>query len=106
MFHFSFKFHKDTVLKVFALQECFAINGAVEEPWEAQIPHQVFDVLPAEEIFVEILCEVVNDGLKQLWLCIEEFLSHQGERPMEHAEVGVKLLKHLMEKLRIFFLEE
>ena len=61
-----FKFHKDTVLEVFCLQEGFPVNWAVEESREAKVPHQVVNVLLVEEVAVEIVSEVIYNSLEVL----------------------------------------
>ena len=61
-----FKFHKDTVLKVFCLQESFPVNWAVEESREAKVPHQVVNVLLVEEVAIEIVSEVIHNSLEVL----------------------------------------
>lgn len=35
VFDLTFELYEDAVLQIFSLEECFSIDGAVEEAWEA-----------------------------------------------------------------------
>ncbi len=49
------KLHKDTVLEVFALKKGLPVDRTVIKPWEAQVPHQIFDILLAEKVLIEVV---------------------------------------------------
>lgn len=59
-----FELHKHAVLKVLSLQECLPVNWTIKQALEAQIPHDVLNILLGEEILVEVLGEVTQDALE------------------------------------------
>lgn len=59
VFDLILKFHEDTILKVLGLQESFPVNRTIEESLKTEIPHEVFDVVLAEEILVEIMSKII-----------------------------------------------
>lgn len=61
MLNLVFKLHKYAILQILRLQECLSVNWAVKEPLETQVPHQVLDIFFAEEILIEIMCEIIHD---------------------------------------------
>jgi hypothetical protein len=88
MLNLVFKFHKNAILQILCLQECLPVNWTIEKALETQIPHQVLDVFFAEEIFVEIVREIIHDIHKVFFLssCLL-FSVETGKGPMEHAEI-------------------
>ena len=58
------KLHENTILQVLSLEEGLSVDRAVEQSGEAQIPHQILDILLVEEVLVEVLCVVVQDGFE------------------------------------------
>ncbi len=49
------KLHKDTVLEVFALKKGLPVDRAIVKTWEAQVPHQIFDILLAKKVLIEVV---------------------------------------------------
>jgi len=83
VFHFFFKFHKDAILQVFGLEESFLVKWAIEKTWEAKIPHEVFDVLFAEKVSIEVMRKVIHQQCELLRLHLRVNL---GNAAMEKAE--------------------
>ena len=101
------KLHKDAILQVLRLKVRFAVDWTVEEAGEAQVPHQVLDILSTEEVLIEIVSEIVHQSLELVKFVSRHLLIVQlGYRPMEQAEVLVELHKGLVEDLGVLFLED
>ena len=105
--HLLLKLHKDAILQVLRLKVRFAVDWTVEEAGEAQVPHQVLDILSTEEVLVEIVSEIVHQGLELIELVSSHLLIVQlGYRPMKQAKVLVELHEGLVENLGVLFLED
>lgn len=101
-----FKIHKNSVLKILSLQECFSVYWAIKEPLETQIPHHVFDILPWEKVLVEINGEVIHDTLKGFELVrFNFFFIHSCNASVKHTKIHMVSFKNFFKQLWIFLLE-
>jgi hypothetical protein len=107
MLNLIFKLHENTILQILCLQEGLSVNWAIEKALETQVPHQVLNVFFAEEIFIEIVCEIIHDIHKVFFLTSCLFFSIEaGKGPMEHAEILMINSNDLWKYFRILFLKD
>jgi hypothetical protein len=86
-----------------SLQIRLPIYRAVKESLETQIPHEVFDIFSRKKVPLEIIGEVIDQLLKvsELFMGVEALPNGA----MEHTEVHIVGIDDLVEKFRIFLLE-
>jgi hypothetical protein len=58
------KFHEDTILKILCLQKSLSVNWTIKVTLEAKIPHEIFNVILREEVFIETMSEIKKKSLE------------------------------------------